>query len=374
MKDEELKRLIVRSLKQQGFVVRDGRVQTPPSPDKETIRNLHSQAVTHRIETSREKLAKKEIDLLSRLATGLEIIPERISPRLIEVASETEDSLLFRYATLHWSIPISTGYGRRLRFLVIDQQNDKLIGIIGLGDPVFGLGARDRWIGWDKQMRSERLNHVMDAFVLGAVPPYSYLLCGKLIAMLVSSTEVREAFKSKYGGQQSLISRKKLDARLALITTTSALGRSSIYNRLKYRDRLLYHSVGFTQGFGEFHFTNGLYNAISEYASDYTEPTAKNELWGVGFRNRREVVRKCLTHLGIKSDWTHHGVQREIFVVPLAHNTKSFLCGEHSRLRSYNQSVEELSEFFRARWLLPRSQRDQTYRNWSQEAWRLWRE
>ena len=40
-----------------------------------------------------------------------------------------------------------------------------------------------------------RLRNVMDAFVLGAVPPYRELLCGKLVAMLAASDEVRDAFR-----------------------------------------------------------------------------------------------------------------------------------------------------------------------------------
>ena len=40
---------------------------------------------------------------------------------------------VFRYASLHWSVPVSQGYGRRTRFLVIDEQNEKLIGIFALG-------------------------------------------------------------------------------------------------------------------------------------------------------------------------------------------------------------------------------------------------
>lgn len=61
---------------------------------------------------------------------------------------------------------VSSGYGRHLRFLVVDEQNDKLIGVVGLGDPVFSLADRDRWIGWDTQGKTQGLHHVMDAFAL----------------------------------------------------------------------------------------------------------------------------------------------------------------------------------------------------------------
>jgi hypothetical protein len=53
------------------------------------------------------------------------------------------------------------------------------------------------------------------------------------VAMLCASDEVRQAFQRKYGKGESLITGTTADGRLALIATTSALGRSSIYNRLR---------------------------------------------------------------------------------------------------------------------------------------------
>jgi len=368
----DLRSLIMRSLRGQGFAIRAGHILPPPNLNKEKLRDLHALAVQQRIERSRDGLLRSESRLLERLASGVEVVPEQIMPRLVEVQPDSDDELLFRYASLHWSVPVSSGYGRRLRFLVIDEQNGKLMGLFGLADPVFSLGARDEWIGWDKNARRVNLHHVMDAFVLGAVPPYSFLLCGKLVAMLTTSNEVRNVFKRKYGGRRSVIRRKHLDGRLALITTTSALGRSSIYNRLKYDGRLLYHSVGFTRGSGEFHFSNGLYGVISEYAVRYCEPTAKQERWGYGFRSRREVIKKCLAKVGLSSQWLYHGIQREIFVIPLARNTREFLKGEHSRLLWCDQPARDLFAFFRERWLLPRSLWDKRYKTWRPGEWSLW--
>jgi hypothetical protein len=291
---------------------------------------------------------------------------------LVEVQPNTEDELLFRFASLHWSVPVSSGYGRRLRFLVIDSHNDKLIGLFGLGDPVFSLNARDQWVGWDKETRRERLQHVMEAFVLGAVPPYSDLLGGKLVAMLVASNEVRAAFRRKYSQASSVIKGRALDGRLALVTTTAALGRSSIYNRVRFRNEPLFHRVGFTQGSGEFHFSNGLYGAISDFAVKYCEPTAKREPWGIGFRSRREVVRKALGHLGLSNRWLYHGIRREVYAIPLAHNTRAFLRGDHVRLRWRNLSADALFNYFRERWLIPRSLRNISYRDFDPSTLLLW--
>jgi hypothetical protein len=280
---------------------------------------------------------------------------------------------LFRYASLHWSIPISNGYGRRLRFLLLDESNGKLMGILGLSDPIFSLRARDEWVGWSFEQRRQRLFHVMDAYVLGAVPPYSQLLCGKFVAMVAASREVREAFCKRYTGRETVIRHRVRPAELALVTTTSALGRSSLYNRLKFHDRLLLQSVGYTTGWGTFHFANGIYEKMLDFAYAHCKGTAKAEGWGGGeFRNRQEVVRKCLAALGFPEDWMLHQIQREIFVAPLAHNTCEFLRGETNQLDCWDESVETYFDFFRERWLLPRAQRDPSYKNFHREEWRLW--
>ncbi len=369
---EALREQILISLRDQGFIVgHDGLIQ-PGAWDKVAIRQLHYQALQSRIERAREGLERHESRLLGYIAEGDDVQPDKISPVLREVEPDSEDELLFRYARLHWSVPISAGYGRRLRFLIFDRHNEKLIGLFGLGDPVFGVGPRDRWVAWTRATRKERLRYVMDAFVIGAVPPYSYLLCGKLVAMLLASEEVREAFRRKYSKGSSLISGRQLDGRLALITTASALGRSSIYNRLKFRERQLYLSVGFTRGSGEFHFSNGVYEDMIAFARATKQPSAKNELWGVGWRNRREVVRSALPNLGLSRELLYHGVRRELFVVPLARNTREFLRGEHVRLRSYRNHTDELVAWFRDRWLLPRAARDGRYRLFARASYGLW--
>lgn len=365
---------VLGSLREQGFTVREDRI-LPPDRDKDGIRNLHRIAVSHRVGQARRALEPHEPRLLGLVASGADVEPGRISPRLQVVRPGSVEALFFRYASLHWSIPVSPGYGRRLRYVVYDDSNGKVIGIFGLGDPVFSLGARDRWIGWDRDARKRRLRNVMDLFVLGALPPYSGLLCGKLVAMLAASREVQREFGRKYRGQCATISREEFDGRLALLTTTSALGRSSIYNRLRHRGRTMFESVGFTRGSGEFHLSDGVYKDLRRLAIDRCEPTAKHQSWGAGFRNRREIVRKALVQLGLPPDYSYHGIRREIFAIPLAGNTKAFLRGEHKALRGrHSPTAEELFGEFRERWLIPRAQREPGYRDFDPGEYRLWEE
>jgi hypothetical protein len=255
--EKKLTQQIRRSLRDQGFNIRHGRLSFRQRKDKRSIRKRHKHAVAKRILLSKPSLQKSEDELLAYIASGEEVKPEQVKPKLYSVEAGTIQSRLFRYACLHWSIPVSEGYGRRLRFLIFDDSNKKLIGLFGLGDPVYSIKSRDEWIGWKASDKAERLYHVLDAYVLGAVPPYSQLLGGKLVAMTTVCDEVRRAFVRRYAGRTSLISGKKRSARLVLVTTTSALGRSSLFNRVTFQKRAVFFDVGFTSGWGEFHFSDG---------------------------------------------------------------------------------------------------------------------
>jgi hypothetical protein len=362
---------VVESLVQQGFRVRGGQIVAPDMGSKDELRALHRQAVEHQRERSKAGLYRYEDRLLRMVANGSELQPTEIRPRLVLVSPDSEEELLFRWARLHWSIPTSAGYGRRLRFLVMDEAHDRLMGIIGLADPVFGLGGRDRWVGWDSATRRERLDQVMDAFVLGAIPPYNQLLAGKLIAMLTTSAEVQTAYRERYCGVASVINGRDRREPLAMITTASALGRSSVYNRLRMGERKVAISVGFTMGSGDFQFANGLYDDLTAYAKLHCTPTAKHGKWGTGFRNRREVVKKALRHLGLGEALLYHGVRREVFVFPVGENTAAALAhGE--RLRPYTDTVTEIADFWRERWMLRRAVRHEDYKSFRRESWRLW--
>ena len=368
-----LRSLIERSLTDQGFAVHHNCIALPKDLDKKKIRDLHRTSVQYRIERATPGLRRHEQSLIARIASGDEVSPLHIAPKLIEVEPDSQDELLFRYAALHWSIPVSSGYGRRLRFLIIDDYNNKLIGIFGLGDPVFSLGPRDRFVGWDIEARRQRLRYVLDAYALGAVPPYSFLLAGKLVALLAISDNVRHAFTRKYERKSSLISGREQSGEIAMITTTSALGRSSLYNRIALNRRLLLEPVGYTSGSGDFQFSNGLYSRIYSFAERRCKPTAKQPRWGTGFRNRREVVRKVLGELGLSTDLQYHGIRRQVYVARLAENAKEFLCGESDQLEYFDLSADLLIEWFRQRWFLRRASWDHRYRQYDSASFRLWR-
>lgn len=362
-----------------GFQVSNGCLLAPVATDKAQLRAMHSDAAEALRERSRRTLARHEDRFIARLAHGSEVVPERIKPVLVPVTDRRGfDALLWRWCSLHWSIPVSSGYGRRMRFLVVDRgHGDKVIGLIGLADPVFALGCRDSAIGWSREWRKERLFSVMDAFVLGAVPPYNALCGGKLVALLATSSDVRDAFSERYRDHVTLISQRKADARLALVTTTSALGRSSVYNRLNRPDGdLAFKPVGYTSGTGDFHFSGSIYKELADYAARTTPTgvTQRHERWtGATFRNRREVIQRALDSLGYDSRKLRiHGVRREVFLAPLASNALEWLRGESESLDWSTLDCPSLGDWWLQRWGIGRAARIPGWDRFDPDSWRLY--
>ena len=339
--------------------------------DIRAIHRFHREAARERILRA---LGKKAARFLEYIANGDEVSPREIRPELVEAKSGTRDGDLFRFATLIWSVPASQGYGRRLRYLVMDKANGKLIGVFALGDPVFNLRARDNWIKWNQAERRERLVNVMDAYVVGAVPPYSALLGGKTVASLMASQEVADMFKRRYGDSPGIISGKRKGARLAMVTVMSALGRSSIYNRLKLTDpetgetavRLI--RLGKTLGFGHFQIPNGLFSRLRQVLREDGHEYANGYKFGGGPNWRVRAAREALKSLGLDADdILRHGIEREVYAMPIAQNALEFLAGEDAEPRFRHRTVAEISALARERWVVPRSERDARFRQFRRE-------
>lgn len=353
-----LRREIMEHLKQIGLDA--GAPQT-----KESVRIAHSLQRAELREGESHSIGKHVERLIQRFATGAEVDPRGIKPRLVVVQPDSDDALLFRLATSLWSVPVSRGYGRRMRFIVVDEQNQKLIGLFALGDPVFNLRVRDEWIGWDADDRRARLVNVMDAFVAGAVPPYSTILGGKLIVALMGAKDVVVEFRKKYRAAVGGISNEAKHPRLALVTVTSALGRSSLYNRVRLPDLLELEKVGVTEGWGHFHVPEHLFLLMRELLAMSQHKYADGHQFGDGPNWRLRVIRQALHEIGMDGNVLRHGIQREVYGMPLAANWREFLIGDDLRLRGGPPPASALASAALNRWVIPRAARRPDFAAWT---------
>ncbi|WP_256586085.1 MULTISPECIES: Druantia anti-phage system protein DruA [Pseudomonadaceae] len=364
-REDNLAKKLREHLHSLGFTKSDEGGLQAPGNTKEAIRTLHSAQREERLSANQKFVSVMGGKLMRFFASGKEVDPEKISPVLERVSSETWQGDLFRLAALSWSVPVSNGFGRRLRYLVWDEHNGKLMGLIAIGDPVFNLAVRDNFIGWSIHDRSARLVNLMDAYVLGALPPYNALLGGKLIACLLRSQDLYDDFASIYGGTTGVISREEKRARLLAITTSSSMGRSSVYNRLKLDGVEYFKTLGYTGGWGHFHIPDLLFAELRDFLRENDHTYADQHGFGQGPNWRLRTTRAALSALGFKDDLMRHGIQREVFICQLANNaTRILQTGEGLPDVTSLLSAKDIAERAVARWMIPRSRRRPEYRDW----------
>lgn len=362
--EARIRRALRKHLKDLGFTKSSDGSLMPPSNGKDTLRSMHRAQRAAKLASQFDFIVDQWPRLRAHFASGSDVTPSEIQPELELVEANTWQSNLFRLAALTWSVPVSQGYGRRMRFLVWDRHNNKLIGLIALGDPVFNLRVRDNYIGWNSADRKERLVGMLDAFVLGSLPPYNRLLGGKLVAALIRSIEVRDTFRKRYHGSKGIISCSRKHAELVAVTTTSALGRSSVYNRVKLEATEYLRQLGYTEGWGHFHVPEAIFDDVRTYLQRRHHAYAKGFKFGDGPNWRLRALRLAMGLLGLSPELLRHGVKREVFISELASNARDVLKGKR-QLPKYNDllAVSEISRLAKDRWVIPRAERCPDFRS-----------
>jgi hypothetical protein len=360
---DEIRSLIFSELTSLGFQLNEQGEILVTFASKEDAKRLHRPA--------REEFLSRNLEWIRRnfkrygdyFANGEEIIPHKINPILVQVQEGWQGDL-FRLARFYWSIPYSHGFGRRLRFLILDSSNGKLIGIFGLQSPPITFPVRDRLFEYPLGQKEILVNQTMDIFTLGALPPYNRLLGGKMVAMAVCANEVRKAYRLIYRGRVTEMEKRVLPARLVALTTTSAFGRSSIYNRLKYKGELLAESLGLTNGYGNFHLQR-LYPLFKEYLESIGVDTKGG--YGTGPKRSWQLMRLALDRLDISADLLKHGVQREAFLFRLVDNLEEYMSSKNKDPIYKNLPFSDLAAYWKERYLLPRSERVDGWHHWDKQ-------
>ena len=355
---DELRQKIIDNLERQGFII-DGDTLHHPAivdNDKDKLRAMQSGSRQYIIDKWKPILYYREPEILENFAHGRDVVPEKIQPRLVYAQHGTLEHDIARYIALSTSVPTEKPRGRIRAYLVRDEQNDKVIGVIAVGSALLRQGDRDLWIGWDNPTRRKHMRHLVEAWGLVSVPPYTHLMGGKLVSLLGVSNEVRDDYRRVYGDE------------VALTTTASAFGRSSVYNRLKYRDEPTFMRVGWTKGCGRFHFDSGtLLEEMCKFAArNHPNCPSHDRLFTIG---------TCLKLLGLPQNWIVHGIKREMFVVPMAYNTRAWLNDKTDEpLRYIHRPMDDIVDWWKERWLLKRVSWDKRWLDVDGKSIRLWPE
>ncbi len=347
---EELENAIYREIQSFARIVEQD--------EKGYYRRAHEAARIAALEKHKPWLEKNWSKYSEKFAHPWEIEPTAIQPRL-ELVEKQKQNDIFRIARLTWSLPYSRGYGRRLDYLLWDDHNGKLMGVLGLQSAPISFPARDKAFHLPYEQKVELVNQMMDGYTVGALPPYNDLLAGKLLILAAASQDIRDDYERRYHGKVTRMQGNILPSSLIAVTTLSAFGRSSLYNRVSKgregkRNSWAAFSLGPCEGWGTFHFSDQLYQKMKTFHK-LLWPEKRLSGFGTGPRIRQQVITSVLGALKLPKKFTQHNIKREVFVIPHVENLQEVLSGTGQEPVFNDEPFTDLATFWKERYCLPRA-------------------
>ncbi len=349
MTGNELRKKILNVLKRQGFKINPH--ARPKNDEKATYRDLQKRSRNEQIKLHKAFLQSTKQKIESYSLNGKDLKPENIELELREVKPDSIEEIIFKWWNLTWwSIPYQRAYGRQMRFLLWDKGHNAPFGLIGMQSPVLKMSVRDDYLQIPKEELDIWVNKSLQAQRIGALPPYNQLIGGKMVALAMTSNELRDAYQLKYKERKTILKDRIIEPDLLFITTTSAFGKSSIYNRLKYNNEVVGESLGYTQGYGSFQIPEKLYKEICKFLERRGIETSTT--FGYGPSRKIKLLYTACRLMKLP-DFSSHNLKREFFLFPLVENIKEAIQGQTPIY--YQRDLNKMVEFWKKRWCMPRS-------------------
>lgn len=356
--ESKLRQEIIDSLLSQGFEIEKD--IKPSENGKKALKNLHQKKRLESLEKHREFLKSKIKKVKKYSISGEDLDPSAIELKLKEVLPDSVESEIFLFWNLMWwSLPYERPIGRQMRFILWDTYHNAPFGLIGLQSPPISSSIRDSYLGLENGNKEYWINQSLYGQRIGALPPYNEILGGKMVSLALTSNEVREAYSKKYSDKITWMEQKILPSRLLFISTTSAYGKSSVYERIKYKGDLVGEFIGFTSGAGTFQLTDELYQKCLAFL-EFKGYNIKRG-YGTGPSRKLKLASRAFRLLKIRN-YQYHNIQRGYYVFSFVDNLHEVI---HSTKEPnfYNRPFMDLTEFWKERWAQPRSTRTQSWKN-----------
>ena len=358
-----IKRAIFKDLRSQGFEIKNG-IISPNGNSKKIYRTIQSTAKQEKVD-QHKKFIKKNLKVINKYTiNGKEINPGKINLELRFVEPKSEESIIFTWWNLAWwSIPYERLIARQMRFVLWDTYHDAPFGLIGLQSPPLRNKLRDDFLGIQNGKRDYWLNMSMYAQRVGALPPYNDLLGGKLVALSLLCNEIRNKYNEKYEGKKTVLMEREIPADLLFITTTSAFGKGTIYERLDFNGEKINEFLGYTTGSGTFHLSEQNYQLLINYLDSLGYETKRG--YGTGPSRKLHLINNAFRELGI-AKFSNHGIKRGFYLFSNVSNLKRVITN-NEKPNWYNRPFEDLTEYWKERWCVPRSKRVTKWKSFDQE-------
>lgn len=347
-----LKNKVLQTLTEQGFTIEP--YLQPPNHSKKTLKKIHEYGKNDSIKTHAKFLLENHQLVKEYGIDGSDIKVEEIKLELREVIPNSRESKIFLWWNLAWwSIPYAHPVGRQLRFIVWDKYHDAPLGLIGLSSPPLKMALRDNYLGIPSSKNHYWINMSLYGQRLGALPPYNEILGGKLIVLTLTSNQIRDVYSKKYKNKQTLKEKKTLPSQLLFTTTTSAFGKSSMYERTQYYGERVERFLGYTKGIGSFYLKSQLYDELIKYLNDVGRDTGN--IPGAKSSRKIKLIHTAFDELGIKR-FDGIGIKRGLYIFSNVNNLQNVIKNNKKPIW-YDRPFDKISEYWLNRYAIPRSKR-----------------
>ena len=250
----------------------------------------------------------------------------------------------------------NSNIGRNLAYIIRDRKTKKYLGVICITGDFIDLTPRDKFIGWDRNYKTESgmLNHTAIGSTIVPLQPLGFnYVGGKLLALLCLSEEIQAQWKKNYGDN------------LVSVTTTSLYGNTkkgglSQYDNLKY-----WKPMGFTSGSVSYEPTKKTIYKIRHWLMK-NHPRKYFE-WYVAKRPNGQQLKRDHRHRsyaftysklgGISKEIMKADHARGVYFCPLYDKSCEYLRGEakiDELTKAFDNSTEALSELWKYKYAKPR--------------------
>jgi hypothetical protein len=252
----------------------------------------------------------------------------------------------------------------------------------GVRLPLRSARGADPEVDWALQQAIRQLKKrysataMMEITVCGGIPPYSYLLGGKLACLMMLSPQVVQDYAERYQDEESIIASRMAGRPVVKEPTLVFLGtsslytqRSSQYNRVRVpvgsipgqQDVAEYAELGLSEGFGSPGLSQETELSLQALADDLRGYRNVNFVFGEGQSGKLRQLREGFVALGLdRASLLNHGAPRIIYAAELARNTARYLLGIDRepiyRLPAVSTGAPtaSISDFWSSRWLASR--------------------
>jgi hypothetical protein len=243
----------------------------------------------------------------------------------------------------------NSNIGRNLNFIVQDKVTKKYLGVICISSDFLDLTPRDKFIGWERELKTQggMINHTAIGSTIVPLQPLGFnYVGGKLLALLCLSDTVEETWQNQYKDK------------LVGVTTTSLYGRTKAGGLSQYDNLDHWLPMGFSSGSVSFEPERNTRYKVREWLKvnhtrKYFEWYAAKKPSGQPYKrdHKNRSLNFTYSKLKVPKELIKAEHHRGIYFAPLFDKTCEFLRGDYKgdMTKLFDNSEQALTELWKTK-------------------------